>query len=329
MNIKEQKKNFLNLLRMTYKAKGHVSILSNSYITESLGDYEQEKRIKIKENILRKYGFDGSDFWEIVCPSLKEEGYIEDFGDPNNIPAKYYKRFIEYEKLQKKLKSSNKRLPDKEMKETEKKYAQLMGFARNSYPFFILNKNKLFNEKKSEELKSAIVLPVKTEWEDISMKWINSNDVEITLRNDEKYKKIFDFKELGFYDEKRKCPNLGWKTLQGLSSNTGKMSWGFFGGKGETEADILRKIEAFQKRKSNLSKHLMKMFGINKDPFHTFSKEKEYIIRIKLIPERRKREDKKEESWEDLLSEDEIERWKIEAKKDFIKNPNQEECEDD
>jgi len=192
------------------------------------------------------------------------------------------------------------------------------------------NQKEVTNNELSQEiqeLRPIQGLPVGTKWKDINIKWINGNDVEITLKNDKSYKEIYDFKELGFYDKKRKCPNLDWKTLQGLASNDNKMSWHSI--KGITEVEIMRKVEAFQKRKSNLSKHLMKIFDIKNDPFHVFPKEKEYIIKINLIPEKRSRKDKKEENWRNLLSEHEIEKWETETKEDYISNPNQEKYEND
>lgn len=191
MNIEEQKKKFLDLLRTAYNAKrarwkadGYASILSSSYMAETLDDYEQENRVKIDEITLIKYGFVGSDFWEIICPSLREEGYIEDFGDPNYIPTEYYKRFLGYEKLGNKLRELNNELPssyyfakglnpelradnsmlrgeeqlkvrniEREIEKTEKEYGHLLDLARNSYPFFVVNKDNLLNEDTNNESK--------------------------------------------------------------------------------------------------------------------------------------------------------------------------------
>jgi len=157
----------LSLLRTAYKAKrirweteGYASIVSSSYMAETLDDYEQENRIKINENTLIKYGFDDSDFWEIICPSLKEEGHIEDFGNPNHIPINYYKRFLGFEELQKKLEDEQKiKYTDEEIKKTEKEFGRLLAIARNLYPFFVVNEDKLLTTKPAEN--PMIIPPIK------------------------------------------------------------------------------------------------------------------------------------------------------------------------
>lgn len=193
MNIEEQKEKFLDLLRTAYKAKqsrlkteGLSGILNSHDIGESLDNFEQENRVKINEDALAEFGLQGTVFWEIICPSLKEEGYIEDFGDPNNIPEEYYKRFDRYEKLKKKLKELEESLPasysfsfakvretfqlgnevynrmedgriiksiENEIEKTEKEYNQVLGLARKLYPFFVINEDKLINDDTNKESK--------------------------------------------------------------------------------------------------------------------------------------------------------------------------------
>lgn len=183
MNIEEQKENFLSLLRNAYKAKKNVretrgyDASPTFLVGESLDEYDQENRVKVREDYLKKYGFEGADFWEIICPALKEEGYLEDFGDPNRIPAKYYESFLPFEDLKKKVNELHEQLPksyafekalgqtrrddafyagiddgqkikriDDEMEKAEKELGQIMFFARTFYPFFVVNEDKLFDD---------------------------------------------------------------------------------------------------------------------------------------------------------------------------------------
>lgn len=169
--------------------------------------------------------------------------------------------------------------------------------------------------------KRLISLPLKTKWSDLNIKFINGNDIEITLRNDDKFKKILDYKELGFYDNKRKGPNLNWRIFTSLANYDGKMSWGDLGGVSETER--LKKIDNFQKRKSEIVKTLRGAFDIDGDPFETFSDSKEYIIKITLVPENSNAKTNSN-NWKNLMSDDELKKYDDISKKQFIKDPNNE-----
>ncbi len=186
------------------------------------------------------------------------------------------------------------------------------------------NYKDIKDELKEKRKNSIIKVPIDTKWSDINIKWINGNDVEITLKNDRSFKKVLDFKELGFYDKKRKKPNMNWEILTTLAKYDGQMSWDALGGSSEKEK--YKRINAFQKRISDLSKILKNIFLINDSPFNTFSGDKKYYIKINLEPEGSKDKIKKN-SWKDLMSDDEIDKYEEISKKNFIKNPNSEERE--
>ncbi len=183
------------------------------------------------------------------------------------------------------------------------------------------NKNK---EDPRIDKRCLIQTPTETKWSDVNIKWINGNDVEITLNNSKEFREIKDFKELGFYDEKRKCPNILWKILSNAAAYGGKMSWDNLGG--TSESDRHKKIDAFQKQISLLRNKLREIFGSLKGeknaPFIPYSKDKEYVITINLFSEKNNRSQKKE-SWKDLMSEAELNNYERIEKVDFIKNPNQ------
>ena len=174
------------------------------------------------------------------------------------------------------------------------------------------------------ERKPIINTVAGTKWSDVNIKWINGNDVEITLNNNSAFKEIKDFKELGFYDEKRKCPNILWKILLNASRYGGKMSWGELGGISESER--IKKIDAFQKQISLLRNKMRDVFGNLKGdknaPFIPYSRDKEYVITLNLIAKNDNLK-KEKESWEDFLSEAELNNYKQLEKNDYIKNPNQ------
>lgn len=169
-----------------------------------------------------------------------------------------------------------------------------------------------------------INLPQNTKWSDISIRWLNGNDVEIKLKNDPGFKKTMDYKELGFYDEKRKGPNILWRILLNAASPGRQMTWSNLGG--ISESDRHKKIDNFQKQISLLRGQLRKIFGAlpgsKHEPLISHSNDKEYSITINLIPEKNAQQ-RKEESWEDLLSDAELSNYENLSKKEYIKNPNQ------
>lgn len=173
------------------------------------------------------------------------------------------------------------------------------------------------NFKEQKEISTSdqkILLPPNTRWSDINIKWINGNDVEITLKNDKNYKETFDYKELGFYDYKKKGPNIHWKILINLSKYNNEMSW-----EALENPNNLKQKDAFQQRKSLLSRHLQKMFNIKEDPFETIADEKKYKIKINLIPEKYSPL-KETDSWEDMLTEKELEDYNKISKEDYASN---------
>lgn len=166
-----------------------------------------------------------------------------------------------------------------------------------------------------------ISTPVETKWSDVTIRWLNGNDVEITLKNDLNYKKVWDFKELGFYDEKRKCPNILWKILLNASRYGREMSWAKLGGASESERH--KKIDNFQKQISLLRNKLKDIFGSLKgnrdEPIISHSRDKEYTITLNLITEKGSKK-KEDEDWRNMYSEKELSNFDQMEKKDFIKN---------
>jgi len=198
-------------------------------------------------------------------------------------------------------------------------------YFKNVYNFLINNLTELSIENSTgikkipekESLgsisKSVIKMPDSTKWDNICIKWLNGNDVRITLDNEKKFNEIKDYKELGFYDYKRKCPNMLWKILLTAANYDGIMRWNNI--EGVTNPKKLKNVDAFQKRISLLRKQLKSIFGLQDDPFVTYSEDKKYVIKMKLVSEKNKACKKKDEIWEDLMSKDEINRYKETEKK--------------
>lgn len=186
-----------------------------------------------------------------------------------------------------------------------------------------VDKIRGYHKENDSTIKVPLIdTPSGTKWGDINIRWLNGDDVEITLNNNSEFKEIKKFKELGFYDEKRRRPDMRWRILTETANHDKKISWANVGKEKASLQDQLRAVDAFQRQISQLRKQLKNIFGINGDPLTTYSNDKEYVIKINLIPEKGTRK-KEKESWRDSMSEAELEKYDKMSKEDFINNPNQ------
>ncbi len=244
MDIEEQKRKFLDILRTTYKAKranwkesGLNSIGKDVGYSfgESLEDYEKEERVRISEDILIKYGLEGRDFWDIICPSLKEDGVLKSFGNPNDIPAEYYKR-SGCEELQNKLRELYKELSvsrmgdgqkskgiEDEMKKIEKELAPTMRLVRNFYPFFVVDKNKLFGIEIIADAKkrptALIETNNETQWSNLGMRL--QTEYDLLIKIPKRGWLPFTFQDLGLTTANGKIDKQG-KMLKKMLENKGE-----------------------------------------------------------------------------------------------------------
>lgn len=137
------------------------------------------------------------------------------------------------------------------------------------------------NKKNTEQTKKQKIqlhnFPEDLKWEEISIQFLNGQEVIIKIRND-RYQTTYDM--MGFQDKRKRQPNKQWEFLLGLSQTDGKLSWK------DSRATLKGK-----KQKQLLAGLLKAYFGIQEDPFYTYRKEKSYKIKILLIPESYKNED--------------------------------------
>lgn len=127
-----------------------------------------------------------------------------------------------------------------------------------------------------EEIKSISNIFGATEWNQITIEFLNGQEVRVIIGNESHQT---DCTSLGFTDSKTKRPNKQWEVLQLLSIREGVMSW-------NNNSNLsLKEINKFKKRKQLLKRKLCDIFGINSDPFEPYRKVGSYRIKINLIPE--------------------------------------------
>ncbi|MBA3733377.1 hypothetical protein H0W91_03305 [Patescibacteria group bacterium] len=150
MDIKQKEQEFLSLLKASYEAQlTHVP-------EEKIGGVIRDsKNVIIKEATLKQYGFGERDFWDIICPSLKQQGYLESYDDSDQAlnvnRSKYYETFPEYNKKLK-LQELSESLPLQYTKESLYKYGKAH-FQNNGLGLEKLKEMQVKVEKIKEDIK--------------------------------------------------------------------------------------------------------------------------------------------------------------------------------
>lgn len=124
-----------------------------------------------------------------------------------------------------------------------------------------------------------VELPEGTKWEHITIKFLNGNDVKITLANDSRFQHIATYNEMGFRNDKSKVPNEQWRLFLALAQGGGSISW-------NTVSNLpVKMMNNLKSQKKLLSKGLKAYFQLTDDPFFLYNTENGYKLRMTLIPE--------------------------------------------
>ncbi|MDC0977639.1 hypothetical protein OAR19_00105 [bacterium] len=108
-------------------------------------------------------------------------------------------------------------------------------------------------------------------WQDLKMKFINTQDVIIYDKKNNLFNSTFDL--MGFVDGRTTNPDKQWNLIMQFSENNGCLSKNNYKGR-----NLGKTIEL-------LNKKLIGFFKLNDKPICYDDKTKEYSIKIKLIPE--------------------------------------------
>jgi hypothetical protein len=123
-------------------------------------------------------------------------------------------------------------------------------------------------------------LPDGTKWEHIMIKFLNGNDVKITLANDSDFQHVATYNEMGLRNNKSKMPDKQWELLLALTQSDGSISW-------NTVSNLpLKMMNNLKTRKKLLSMGLKAYFQIKDDPFFQYNTENGYKLKMTLIPEK-------------------------------------------
>ncbi|HEX8974566.1 MAG TPA: hypothetical protein VF817_03715 [Patescibacteria group bacterium] len=125
-----------------------------------------------------------------------------------------------------------------------------------------------------------IQLPDGTTWEHITVKFLNGNDVKITLLNHPEFSHQTSYNEMGFRNNKNQAPNKQWELLLALAQNSGSIFW-------SSTSNLPQKmINNLKSQKMLLSKKLEAYFQLKDDPFFDYNTQDGYKIKMTLVPEK-------------------------------------------
>lgn len=129
---------------------------------------------------------------------------------------------------------------------------------------------------------TPLKIPSDTKWEHITIQFLDYDKVKIHAPN--YFKKITDFRKMGFENLKNGKPNTQWKLLYDLSRYRGDLSW--------TIATYRKKVDShplstpkIRKQIQRLSESLKQYFNINESPFYDYVRYEAYKTKFFLLPD--------------------------------------------
>ena len=129
---------------------------------------------------------------------------------------------------------------------------------------------------------TSLQLPSGTKWEYITIQFLDYDKVKILAPY--QFKKITDFRKMGFENLKNGKPNKQWELLYDLSRYRGDLTW--------TIATYRKRVDShplstprIRKQIQMLSQRLKLYFNIDDQPFYDYVKFKAYKTRFFLLPD--------------------------------------------
>lgn len=151
-----------------------------------------------------------------------------------------------------------------------------------------LNMDVYLPEKKAKSSQKRITpleLPSGTKWEQIVLKFIDNESIEITGPKD--YREIASFREMGFENRKKlgRPPSLLWDFLRALAHTKGTFSWDLLEERTRNPKMIKDAMDNATKRKQLVNQKLEAIFNLKEDPIIYDRKNKIYQTRFTITSE--------------------------------------------
>jgi len=282
----------------TYNINGTFnSVLEILVYAYQESKFEKNSHFKIGYNLLLKE----------FSPDYKDkiESYYQ-IHAPMNTDDNVYWRYIE---KQGKLKTKNLEILKKKMindkfisnvlKTEKESHLKSNSLLKPKYPPYVKNLIKLFDQMKKNNIKSDFLselptssrkritpleLPPGTKWEQIILKFIDNESIEI--KGPDNYKEVATFREMEFENRKKsgRPPNKLWVFLQALAHKKGTFSWDLLK-KGTRNPNIKDAMDNATKRKQLVNQKLKAFFNLKEDPIIYDRKNKIYQTKFEITSE--------------------------------------------
>ncbi len=119
--------------------------------------------------------------------------------------------------------------------------------------------------------RSSYHLPIGSSWAKLTIKFFDGHTVKVS--HSDLPTKTFDYKDMGFADNKTNNPNNKWKLLQSMAENGGRI----------TNAKYDRKFSRNIKYELNLG--LKTFFNMTENPISNYTKKEGYVASFVLLKE--------------------------------------------
>lgn len=106
-------------------------------------DADEGGEIKLNEKLLVENGLSGDTFWDVVCPSLKQEGLLKSYSNPSDPLSEYHLAVLNNNEVHAVFENLH-LLTEKKIKDTEKRRGEIATELRNNFLHkFVVSKDKL------------------------------------------------------------------------------------------------------------------------------------------------------------------------------------------
>lgn len=137
----------------------------------------------------------------------------------------------------------------------------------------------------SQKRITPLELPPGTKWEQIVLKFIDNESIEITGPKD--YMEVASFREMGFENQKKRGrpPTVLWDFLRALAEKKGTFSWDLLNERTRSPKIIKDAMDNATKRKQLVNQKLKAFFNLKEDPITYDRKNKIYETAFTITSE--------------------------------------------
>ena len=132
--------------------------------------------------------------------------------------------------------------------------------------------NSEIGDKRKTVIRASYPLPEGAKWGKLTMRFVDGHTVKVSYEG--LPTKSFDYKDMGFSDQKKNNPNIKWNFLRVLANNNGNL----------TNLNFDRRFN--RNAKYEINETLKSFFNMTENPIPKYTKRDGYISLFRIIPEK-------------------------------------------